>query len=124
VLTGGGQRPQVYFSLQHPAESVVQKWEEDSGNGAASHVKLYPKAEKTPRGTFSLGVLFSDTAGYFFVTYIKMIRPAVMRGWGKVDRDLVDSGRTLLVHTETGMALSGENLRNMLRYYVGGMGGY
>jgi hypothetical protein len=123
VLTGGGQRPQVYCSLQHPAERVVQKWEEESGNGAASSVKLYPKAEKTPRGTFSPGVLFPDTAGSFFATYSRMIRPAVMRGCGKVDRDLADSGRTFLVHTETGMALSGENLRNTLRYYVGGMGG-
>jgi hypothetical protein len=123
ALTGGGQRPQVYCSPQHPAELVVQKWEEESGNGAASPVKLYPKAEKTPQGIFTPGVLFPDTAGSFFATYSRMIRPGVMRGCEKVERDLADSGRTFSMHTETGMALSMENLRNTLRYYMGGMGG-
>jgi hypothetical protein len=51
VLTGGGQRPQAYCSFQQPDDDIVRQWEEKSGNEAGGPVKLYPNAEKTPRGT-------------------------------------------------------------------------
>jgi hypothetical protein len=75
LLTGGGQRPQVYCSLQFPCESILRGWEEDekfegggrvrneadreiqeqeeSGDyGEGRTVKLYHTQEKTLRGTF------------------------------------------------------------------------
>jgi hypothetical protein len=123
VLTGGGQRPQVYTSLQHPAERVVSGWEDESGNSAGGPVKLYPTSEKTPRGTFSPGILFPEISSSFFATYIRIIRPEVMRRSGRAANDLADVGRVFLVHTETGRPLSGENLRNTLRLYFSGLQG-
>lgn len=170
LLTGGGQRPQVYCSLQHPLENIVRRWEEDeeavctgrdggssddgSGGGARGGgrggarrefgvnghaigsdeglggrqdgegtVKLYPAQEKTPRGTFYPGIVFSSTARAFFLVYARLIRPAVMRRTSRRSVDSLDPDRTFLVHTETGRALSGENIRNTLRYYAGGLGG-
>lgn len=122
LLTGGGQRPQVYTSLQYPADNVLRDWEEESGNSVAGPVKLYPTAEKTPRGTFSPGIMFPEISGSFFSTYCRFIRPAVMRHSGKVARDATSTARTFLVHTETGLPLSGENLRSTLRQYVGSLG--
>jgi hypothetical protein len=121
ILTGGGQRPQVYCSLQYPTEAVLRGWEEESSNGDGGPVKLYPALEKTPRGTFSPGILYPEISASFFATYCNAIRPSVMRGSGKMASDAASSGRTFLVHTETGLPLSGENLRNTLRYYVGGL---
>jgi hypothetical protein len=46
-----------------------------------------------------------------------------MHGVGRVNADALDSERPFLVHTETGRALSGENIRNTLRHYVGGLSG-
>jgi hypothetical protein len=142
LLTGGGQRPQAYASLQHPRESVLRRWEledEEMGEQEAEQsgdaretvgewrtgrtVKLYPLQEKTPRGSFCPGILFPEKARSFFVTYARMIRPAIMRGAGKVSSDALHRERTFLLHTETGNALSGENLRNTLRFYIGGIGG-
>jgi hypothetical protein len=145
LLTGGGQRPQVYASLQHPPESVLRRWEheeseieeeeaeatsqgaEDRNTSREIHagraVKLYPLQEKTPRGTFCPGIIFSDTARSFFVAYARIIRPAIMRGVEKVNADALNRDRTFLVHTETGHALTGENLRNTLRFYLAGIGG-
>jgi hypothetical protein len=123
VLTGGGQRPQVYTSLQYPTERILRGWEDESGNSAGGPVKLYPTSEKTPRGTFSPGILFPEISSSFFATYIKIIRPAVMRWSGRVANDLADVGRVFLVHTETGRPLSGENLRNSLRLYFSGLQG-
>jgi hypothetical protein len=129
LLTGGGQRPQVYSSLQHPPENRVRSWEEDddaenTGQGDGEDtVKLYPTNEKTPRGTFCPGVVFSSTARRYFLAYTRVIRPAVMRRTGRFAEDARDLQRTFLVHTETGRPLSGENIRNTLRYYVGGVGG-
>jgi hypothetical protein len=79
VITGGGQRPQVCTSLQYPAERVLRGWEDESGNSAGGPVKLYPTSEKTPRGTFSLGILFPEISSSVFATYITIIRPAVIR---------------------------------------------
>jgi hypothetical protein len=123
VLTGGGQRPQVYTSLQHPADTVLGEWEEEGGNSVGCPVKLYPTAEKTPRDTFSPGIMFPEISSSFFATYCRFIRSAVMRRSGKVSRDATSTARTFLVHTETGLPLSGENLRSTLRQYIGGLGG-
>jgi hypothetical protein len=45
-----------------------------------------------------------------------------MRSSRKVASDMRSTNRTLLVHTETGLSLSGKNLRSTLRQYVGGIG--
>jgi hypothetical protein len=87
-------------------------------------VKLYPLQEKTPRGKFCPGILSSNKARSFFITYACVIRPAIMRCIGNVSADARSRDRTFLVHTETGNALTGENLRNTLRCYVGGLGGF
>ena len=108
--------------MQYPADNVLRDWEEESGNSVAGPVKLYPTAEKTPRGTFSPGIMFPEISGSFFSTYCRFIRPAVMRHSGKVARDATSTARTFLVHTETGLPLSGENLRSTLRQYVGSLG--
>jgi hypothetical protein len=142
LLNGGGQRPQAYASLQHPRESVLRRWEhedeeideQEAAQGAGVRdglmqvppgrvVKLYPLQEKTPRGTFCPGILFPNKARSFFIAYSRVIRPAIMRCVGKVSADALSRDRTFLVHTETGNALTGENLRNTLRFYVGGLGG-
>jgi hypothetical protein len=142
LLNGGGQRPQAYASLQHPRESVLRMWEneeeeveeQEEAQGAGVRnglvqvpqgrfVKLYPLQEKTPRGTFCPGILFSNKARSFFITYAHVIRPAIMRCIGKVSADALSRDRSFLVHTETGNALTGDNLRNTLRCYVGGLGG-
>jgi hypothetical protein len=142
LLNGGGQRPQAYASLQHPCESVLRMWEneekeveeQEEAQGAGVRnglvqvpqgrvVKLYSLHEKTPRGTFCPGNLFSNKVRSFFITYARVIRPAIMRCIGKVSADALSRDRTFLVHTETGNALTGDNLRNTLRCYVGGLGG-
>jgi hypothetical protein len=141
LLTGAGQRPQAYCSLQHPSENVLRRWEEneeadcavrsqegshgsgDMGNGGDGTVKLYPTQEKTPRGTFYPGIVFTNTARAFFIAYARIIRPAVMRATSRESADALDPDRPFMVHTEKGRALSGESIRNTLRYYIGGLGG-
>jgi hypothetical protein len=46
-----------------------------------------------------------------------------MRRTSRRSTDALDPDRAFLVHTETGRALSGDNIRNTLRYYAGGLGG-
>jgi hypothetical protein len=86
-------------------------------------VKLHPLKEKTPRGTFCPGILFPDKARSFFITYARVVQPAIMRGAGKMRSDVLNRDRTFLLHTKTGSGLSGENLRNTLRFYVDGLHG-
>jgi hypothetical protein len=109
--------------LQHPDEDIVRQWEKSNGNEAGGPVKLYPTAEKSPRGTFSQGVLFPEIASSFLSTYCRLICPAMMHSSRKVASDLASTNRTLLVHTETALSLSGKNMRSSLRQYVGGLGG-
>jgi hypothetical protein len=122
--------------LQHPSEGVLRRWEEDEEAAGAAvsqdeesdgrktgTVKLYPTQEKTPRGTFYPGIVFTSEARAFFIMYIRLVRPAIMRTTVGVRSDALNPGRTFMVHTETGRALTGENIRNTLRYYVGGLGG-
>jgi hypothetical protein len=134
LLNGGGQRPQVYTSLQHPTEAVLHSWEAAeearlTGKGRPGEdfeaVKLYPGQEKTPRGTFYPGIVFPLESRAFFICYSRFVRPAIMRRQDKdlVDEDLLNPDRTFLVHTETGMALSGDSLKNTLRTYAGGLNG-
>jgi hypothetical protein len=64
LLNGGGQRPQVYTSLQHPTEAVLQSWEaaeqaervgEGITEGESEVVKLYPGQERHRGVHFTLG---------------------------------------------------------------------
>jgi hypothetical protein len=134
LLNGGGQLPQVYTSLQHPPEAVLHSWEaaeEASRTGNDRHgedfeaIKLYPGQEKTPRGTFYPGVVFPRESRVFFIYYLRFVRPAIMRVQDQdcIDADALNPERTFLVHTETGLALSGDSLKNTLRTYVGGLNG-
>jgi hypothetical protein len=68
VLTGGGQRPQVYASLQNPSPDVLESWEGQTEEERVA-VKLYPTADKTARNTFCPGVMFALIAGEVFVIY-------------------------------------------------------
>jgi hypothetical protein len=142
LLVGSGQRPQAYWSLQHPDLRTVEQWERDNalfvryqnmsrdrdGNLAEPReecprflaVKLYPAHEKTPRDTLNPGIVFPDDARAYFLNYESYIRPSIIRRAGMARADAADGGRTFLVHSETGRSLTGENLRSTLRTYVGG----
>jgi hypothetical protein len=121
LLTGGGQRPQVYSSLQHPSQDVLDAWENQEGEEVA--VKLYPTAEKTPRNTFCPGVMFERIAGHFFGIYAYVVRAAIIRRCGRDESKTQDSNRTFFLHTEKGTCLSGDNLRNSLRLYISNVSG-
>jgi hypothetical protein len=121
LLTGGGQRPQVYSSLQHPSQDVLDAWENQEEEEVA--VKLYPAAEKTPRNTFCPGVMFERIAGHFFVIYAYIVRAAVIRRLGRDESDIQDRHRSFFLHTEKGTCLSGDNLRNSLRLYISNVSG-
>jgi hypothetical protein len=118
VLTGGGQRPQVYASLQHPSPDVLESWEGQTEEELVG-VKLYPTAEKTPRNTFCPRVMFAPIAGKIFVIYAYVIRAAIIRRSGRDESGIEHRDRRILLHTEKGTCLSGESLRNYLRLYIG-----
>jgi hypothetical protein len=69
------------------------------------------------------GIIFPDDARKFFTNHVTHIRPAIMRRTRRARKDAADVDRTFLVHTETGRALSGENLRSALRTDVCGIQG-
>jgi hypothetical protein len=146
LLVGSGQRPQAYWSLQYPKSCDIARWKRDNersdhwqrsfqegGNDdrevstsqclQLDSVKLYPAKEKTPRDTLHPGIIFPDDARKFFTNHVTHIRPAIMRRAGRAIEDAADVDRTFLVHSETGRALSGENLRSTLRTYVCGIQG-
>jgi hypothetical protein len=146
LLVGSGQRPQAYWSLQYPRASDLARWERDNERSARwqrscqegvrndsedeslqcpqlDAVKLYPAKEKTPRDTLHPGIIFPDNARTYFLNHIAHIRPAIMRRAGRAREDASDVDQTFLVHSETGRALSGENLRSTLRTYVCGING-
>jgi hypothetical protein len=72
---------------------------------------------------FAPGIIFPDDARKFFTNHVTHIRPAIIRRTSRAREDAADVDRTFLVHTETGRALSGENLRSTLRTYVCGIQG-
>jgi hypothetical protein len=151
LLSGGGQRPQAYCSFQHPNDRVLKSWDdeesaavssrparenEDSAvrdgdtvgereaqEAGAGHVKLYPANEKTPRGSFHPGVVFPGESRKYFLNYVLHIRPAIMHRARRTREDALDPDRPFLVHSETGRAMSGTNLRSTLRTYVAAVGG-
>jgi hypothetical protein len=140
LLVGSGQRPQAYWSLQHPDRRTIERWMQDNAifvryldscrdrnceepceePPSLLAVKLYPAHEKTPRDTFNPGIVFPDDARAYFLNYATFIRPSIIRRAGRARADAVDACRPFLVHSETGRLLTGENLRSTLRTYVGG----
>jgi hypothetical protein len=86
-------------------------------------VKLYPAHEKTPHGSFHRGVVFPGESSEYFLNYALHIRPAIMHRARRTREDALDRDRSFLVHTETGRALSGTNLRSTLRSYVTAVSG-
>jgi hypothetical protein len=151
LLSGGGQRPQAYSSFQHPNDRVLKSWEDqessvvsggdahgneaavtrnghtggerDTPEESAGTVKLYPAHEKTPRGSFHPGVVFPGESRKYFLNYVLRIRPAIMHRARRTREDALEPDRPFLVHSETGHALSGTNLRSTLRTYVAAVSG-
>jgi hypothetical protein len=81
-------------------------------------VKLYPAHEKTPRGSFHPGAVFSREPRKYFLNYVLHVRPAIMHKARWTREDALDPDRPFLVHSETGRALSGTNLRSTLSTYM------
>jgi hypothetical protein len=151
LLSGGGQRPQAYCSFQYPNDRVIKSWDNEESaavssddthrnedavtrvgdaDGEREHqedrsgsVKLYPAHEKTPRGSFHPGVVFPVESRKYFLNYVLSIRPAILHRARRTREDALDPDRPFLVHSETGRALSGTNLRSTLRTYVVAVGG-
>jgi hypothetical protein len=94
---------------------------EGIAEGESEIVKLYPGQDKTPRGTFYLGIVFPRESRALFIYYLRFARPAMMRSQKEeqVSADALSTEILFLIHTETGTPVSGESLKNKLRTYVG-----
>ncbi|KAI0557081.1 hypothetical protein FGB62_345g06 [Gracilaria domingensis] len=116
VLTGGGQRPQAYASLQAPTTNELNRdIETDFGKFFSLRTNL---DEKTNRSLSFPVVLFPRDALKFVEFHVEHILP-FLRAKFKLAPDSEDN--RMLYHTEDGGVLSSNSISRTIKAFLGSM---
>ena len=134
VLSGGGQRPQVYAQLEVPQASELQHFEEECA-GNIFYFTLRAGREKTTRSIDLPTVMFPRMMLKYIRFHVLTMRPIMLQqvqsflSRGSEYNDLGGRQRvqlsrlpethanTLLLHTKTGISLTSSNIkRSMSRF--------
>ncbi len=102
ILSGCGQRPQVYAGLLTPSESDIAYWK--TGRG----LRLKTGSEKVHRA--KTYIHFNESASRVFLTWVSVCRPAILAGHA-------DPG-TFLLHTRSLRVLRTINLRSTIKAFM------
>lgn len=109
IFTGGGQRPQVYTQLRVPSRAELIGLQKRSM--VAPFLELKAGIEKRPRGFRLPNVLFQSCIAKYLRFHVKNVRQ-----FFAYERD-INSG-PLLLHTETGAALSSGQITKTLKRFL------
>lgn len=107
VLTGGGQRPQVYSSLLTPTEEGVQSM--------GGIVKIAVGREKKLR--VSPSIVFPVCIKRAMLHYVAYVRPAIVEL-----RNVPEDEKRLILHTRYGTAITTDSVRATFKTFAGRMG--
>ena len=122
VLSGGGQRPQVYAELELPQASEIIQYEEECGSRQRKYFSLTTGPEKTTRSIDLPAILFPRSVLPLVKFHIEVIRPLIVKriiDTNHVDDDEVRPSRTLLIHTKEGRSLESADITRTLRKFLG-----
>jgi hypothetical protein len=112
MMTGNGQRPQVYRQLIVPAPELINSW-----GKAGMEVSLRTFLEKTPRNMECPGVLFPQKTAKLLRFHVKVVRPFILEMLSLEEPGGMDE-IPLLLNTRTGGMLSASDLRGTLRCFL------
>jgi hypothetical protein len=122
VLSGGGQRPQVYAELELPQVSEIIQLADECGLRQRKYFSLRTGPEKTTRSIDLPAVLFPHSVLPFVKFHIEVIRPLIVRRMIAVDHDEEHEtlpARTLLIHTKQGRSLESADITRTLGTFLG-----
>lgn len=114
VLTGGGQRPQVYTQLQVPSDSDLVDMSEMAR--VKGFLELRTVREKTRRSLAMPYVLFPG----YILPYIKfhcaVVRPQILKAARLDESDM--SNKPLIVHSESGVELRSPQITKTFKRFL------
>jgi hypothetical protein len=120
ILSGGGQRPQVYAELELPQVSEIIQLADECGSQKRKYFSLRTGPEKTTRSIDLPAVLFPRSVLSFVKFHVEIIRPLIVRRMIAVDDDddyETLPARTLLIHTKEGRSLESADITRTLRTF-------
>lgn len=103
VMTGSGQRPQVYSKLLLPTASEMQKW--------TRHVTIKVAREKTQR--MRSYVIFPRRIKQALISYLTFVRPAIVQLHRVPAQE-----KCLILHTRTGEPITPDSVRATFRSFA------
>jgi hypothetical protein len=123
ILSGGGQRPQVYAQLELPQASELERFSEDCSRNK-QYFALRAGREKTARSVDLPTVLFPRKILEFIQFHVLSLRPILVCELNSTDRlTAADSvsvslGNTLFLHTKNGRALTSSDVKRTLSRFL------
>lgn len=120
VLTGGGQRPQVFSQLQIPTGNL-----DEDESWDLSEEKMFGLGtlfEKTERDASILVVLFPSAVKEYVRFHVDQIRPVILKYLGKVvESSSLKLDESLLLHTSRGEYISPRSITLTFRKFMENM---
>lgn len=114
LLTGGGQRPQVFTQLQLPSDSELASIRSEAASN--KFFELRTLQEKTTRALDMPNVVFSHIVLPYLIFYMDIVRPIIVMDLG-IEEDPGDDN-PLLMDTRNGDTLRTGLVRHTLRGFL------
>ena len=114
MLLAGGQRPQVFTTVQCPTDTQMSLWSSSSFRG--SYIELETKDEKRVRTTDLPNIIIPKLLLYYLRFHLKYVRPVIMKTTGVLPEP--EQNRPLFIHTETGECLDSDQVTHVLKCFV------
>ena len=114
VLSGGGQRPQVFCQLQLPSQAELVEMKRRSQK--LDYVELRTVIEKTARAFDMPNVVFPPSVFQFIDFQVRVIRPILLKKNNTREVELRE--KTLLVNTRSGDPLRSEQVAHTLKSFL------
>lgn len=116
ALTGGGQRPQAYATLQCPTSTQIKSWFVGD-NSISETIELNTTREKTARALDIPCVLFPSFLKVYIRFHVTVVRPFLYEDKTK-SGDRSGVSKCLLLHSRTGMELSSRNISESIKTFM------
>ena len=114
ILSGGGQRPQVFCQLQLPRKTEIAEMRRRAEEG--TFIELRTVIEKTTRAFDMPNVVFPSNVLQFIEFHTEIIRPVLLKNIGIRERELEE--KTLLIDTRSGDPLSSQQVANTFKRFL------